>query len=95
MYTIYIHANNIRKEYTVIDKEWVFDLINTARKAIDFISLDVIDAFTGEVLLTLESGDYFTDEMRQIKSVLDWTLFKFRCITSKTDIDKLNRIEYN
>lgn len=71
MYAVYINANNIRKEYTVIDKAWVFDLIDTARKAIDFISLNVIDAFTGEVLLTLKYGDNLTDEMRQIKSVLD------------------------
>ena len=59
MFTItYRTFNDIRKDISVIDENYAYFIFKSLIQAIDAERVDMIDGFTGEVIMEWKKGEY-------------------------------------
>lgn len=59
MFTIgYTTFSGIKKSISVIDEEYAYAIFETLIKAIDAQTVDMMDGFTGEVIMRWREGKY-------------------------------------
>ena len=59
MFTIdYTTHCNVHKSISVMDEDYAFHIFKALTKAIDCSTIDMIDGFTGEVLMEWCDGEY-------------------------------------